>query len=64
MDLNTFFAAASPTTLASLIADLRMLGTGADDDQIRLEVRAYVVLVANCGTEEAERYIESAMAVS
>jgi hypothetical protein len=43
--------------LASLIADIEALGTGATDDQMALRVRAEGELRANVGSEETERMI-------
>lgn len=60
MNLSTFFAVASPTTLASLIADVQQMGTGADSDQLRLERRATETLWALVGQDEAGELIRQA----
>lgn len=63
MNLRTFFEVASPTTLASLIADVRSAGTGATADQLLLERRAGEVLRALVGEEESAELVESAVAL-
>jgi hypothetical protein len=57
--LNTFFAVASPTTLASLAADVRSYGTN-DPEQLQLAAQAEMELRNNVGNEEAAALIESA----
>ena len=46
---------ASPATLASLIADVDMLGNGAGREALTLRAAAENELRANVGDEEAER---------
>ena len=58
--LNTFFDVASPTTLASLIADVHNLCKGAQPDELRLAVEAELALRANVGADEARKLIDAA----
>lgn len=58
-DMDTFFAVASPTTLASLIADIGELDD-ADDAEIELSSAARDNLEANVGEEECTRLIDAA----
>ena len=58
MNINTFFATASPTTLASLVADIHCLGKGAEPEQLTLARRAEVLLEQNVGIDEAAMMIE------
>jgi hypothetical protein len=46
---------ASPATLASLIADVDMLGKGADREALALREAAETELRANVGDADAER---------
>jgi hypothetical protein len=57
--LNTFFDVASPTTLASLIADVRSYDT-TDPDQIYLAAQAETALRANVGPDEARQMVDAA----
>ena len=50
----------SPKTLASLIADIQMLGKGADQDELELERLATKALQANVGDMEAKAMIADA----
>lgn len=50
----------SPKTLASLIADIQMLGKGADRDELEIERLATKVLQANVGDMEAKAMIADA----
>lgn len=61
MNLDTFFSIASPTTLASLIADVQNAGTGAESYHLDLERKAYAELKANVGKEEADELIAEMM---
>ncbi len=63
MNLNLFFKVASPTTLASLIADIELMGTGASHLEMNLEGRAWQVLEANVGKEEAKQLVDAAVAM-
>ena len=56
MNLKTFFSVASPTTLASLINDLKLAeyGPGLAD----LDNLARKTLVENVGVDEAAKLIE------
>ena len=56
--MNTFFSVASPTTLASLVADVRSSGT-MDRDQLRLAAQAEMELRNNVGPDEARQLIET-----
>lgn len=58
MNLHLFFQVASPTTLASLIADIQAMGTGASDMELKMERRAMEVLEANVGSDEASRLVD------
>ncbi|MFH1603389.1 MAG: hypothetical protein ABIH03_05735 [Pseudomonadota bacterium] len=58
MTQNQIIALMSPTTLASLIADIQRLGTGAQYECLQLERDAMAALVANVGEDEAEKLIE------
>ena len=65
MNLNTFFRVASPTTLASLIADC--IASDAPDEGSRsntqqLEASARAELNAIVGDEESDAMISQAMA--
>ena len=55
------FEIASPTTLAELIADIRMLGTGAETVDLDIEREAYRSLCANVGKVEADAAIAKAV---
>jgi len=50
----------SPKTLASLIADIQMLGKGADLDELEIERLATKALQANVGDLEAKVMIADA----
>ena len=56
---ETFFAIASPTTLASLIADCQNAGPWRQEIEayIELENMAYGALVANVGQQEADELL-------
>ena len=58
MNLNVFFATASPTTLASLIADVRALCGSETKEQAELEAGAGTMLIANLGLEEARELVD------
>lgn len=47
----------SPTTLASLIADIQMLGTGADSAELEIERRATKALQVIVGNLEAKAMV-------
>ena len=64
MNIDTFFDIASPTTLASLIADVEIAGKGASSQHRQLEREANRLLVANVGPEEAEAMIAAAAHVA
>ena len=57
-----FFDVASPTTLASLIADVDCLSMGADQQAEILRAEAYCALSANVGDIEADEMIDAAVA--
>lgn len=57
-NLDTFFALASPTTLANLIADAKY--SDAAPERAELERMAREALVANVGEQEAEDLINAA----
>jgi hypothetical protein len=59
--LDAFFTTVSPHTLASLIADVQVLGTGADLSQLNLDRKAKHWLIQNVGLDEAERMIQAAV---
>ena len=63
MNLHLFFQVASPTTLASLISDIQAMGTGASEIELKLERRAWEVLDANVGKDEARELVDAAMSV-
>lgn len=64
MSTRTLLEVASPNTLASLIADIQAMGTGASFAAMRLEAEALAVLVNNVGATEAERMIAASPALT
>ncbi len=59
MNLRTFFGAASPATLASLIADIELLDKGASVAELSLAEKALTELVNNIGEDDARRMIDA-----
>jgi len=60
MSMNEFWDIASPTTLASLIADIEAAGYCDHDQAFRLRGDAIDALVANVGEAEADELIAAA----
>lgn len=56
--LREFFVVASPTTLASLIVDIRDMGAGASAEALELERLALRELRSLVGEAEADQLID------
>jgi hypothetical protein len=62
--IDALFDVASPATLASLIADIQCLGTGASLAQLNWERRAMTVLRDNVGNEMADTMVQDAVSAA